>query len=645
METEIKSEQMQFVESHQPVLPSGEYSIFIEQQVFLQNKLKDSHTIEKKVVVRGERFNLDKSDINTCFPPNGSEGAYFNYLPHIVLKSGTLPWERNAGKEEKHIPWLALLLFDEDEVSEIRTVSVELKDLNGENYCKIDLETIESKTDKCDILEIPEILFKRIVPTKDDLTFLAHIRRVNNEKKENYNPDNRETEYSVIVGNRIPQEGKKSVVYLVSLENFYNDKFENRYKPKNGMIQLVALKNWCFTLAREEDTFVGIAKNLRHNSGTLKYPYDTSKQKNELLEKLLSMSYTLMPHHTREGEKTVSIYKGPLISYHSRRDIKLPVSCSDELVHFHTDTGMFDVSYAAAWQIGRLLAIKNKGFTVALYKWKKLLKQKALIKNEAKKIEEILGDTGIENNEILKSPELEDYEKEINTWLGQLKNLTGIPFNYIIADEKMVPKESMKFFTVDMNWIDCLIDGAMSIGRVTSKDQDQDNEKSENIQTSSDSAAKVLRNKKPGISGKIDKLTGIVIRSKLVSDWPGLEFQGFESDRKKMAIFNIRRPTDDLLLCLFEGDLKQIDINLPPEGFHFGISKNGEYNKKLRDLSTGKLIKDKKVQVPFRSGPEKDSRVLDIKELAKTLKTKTSAEFAVQMVESASKISFIRRQV
>jgi hypothetical protein len=37
---------------------------------------------------------------------------------------------------------------------------------------------------------------------------------------------------------------------------------------------------------------------------------------------------------------------------------------------YNPDTGMLDVSYAAAWQLGQLLALQNGNFAQMLYNWK-----------------------------------------------------------------------------------------------------------------------------------------------------------------------------------------------------------------------------------------------------------------------------------
>jgi hypothetical protein len=55
--------------------------------------------------------------------------------------------------------------------------------------------------------------------------------------------------------------------------------------------------------------------------------------------------------------------------------------------------------------------------------------------------------------------------EDLSKWLGRLRLLKGVPFNYLVPDERMLPPESIRFFYLDMNWVDSLLDGAFSIGR------------------------------------------------------------------------------------------------------------------------------------------------------------------------------------
>src|SRR3954447_18760906 len=49
-------------------------------------------------------------------------------------------------------------------------------------------------------------------------------------------------------------------------------------------------------------------------------------------------------------------------------------------------------------------------------------------------------------------------------WLARLCLLGGLPFDHLVPDARMLPPESMRFFFVDQNWLDALVDGALSIG-------------------------------------------------------------------------------------------------------------------------------------------------------------------------------------
>jgi len=74
----------------------------------------------------------------------------------------------------------------------------------------------------------------------------------------------------------------------------------------------------------------------------------------------------------RTGEKTVSWYRGPFVPYQvAPQNFTLPFASSDSALNYDPTTGMLDVSYAAAWELGRLISLQDKSFSIDLYNWKK----------------------------------------------------------------------------------------------------------------------------------------------------------------------------------------------------------------------------------------------------------------------------------
>jgi len=70
----------------------------------------------------------------------------------------------------------------------------------------------------------------------------------------------------------------------------------------------------------------------------------------------------------------------------------------------------------------------------------------------------------------MESTDTDQMPEDLTEWLGRLNLLYGVPYNYLIADAEMLPAESIRFFYLDPNWVDALVDGASSIGRVPSSD-------------------------------------------------------------------------------------------------------------------------------------------------------------------------------
>src|SRR5438874_2868368 len=62
----------------------------------------------------------------------------------------------------------------------------------------------------------------------------------------------------------------------------------------------------------------------------------------------------------------------------------------------------------------------------------------------------------------------------LTQWLGRLRLLYGVPFTNLVPHSMLLPKESIRFFYVDRNWTDRLVDGALSVGKTSTREYVQD---------------------------------------------------------------------------------------------------------------------------------------------------------------------------
>ena len=49
-------------------------------------------------------------------------------------------------------------------------------------------------------------------------------------------------------------------------------------------------------------------------------------------------------------------------------------------------------------------------------------------------------------------------------WIAKTWLLYDVPFQYLVPDERFLPMESVRFFHLDQNWIEAMVEGALSIG-------------------------------------------------------------------------------------------------------------------------------------------------------------------------------------
>jgi hypothetical protein len=94
------------------------------------------------------------------------------------------------------------------------------------------------------------------------------------------------------------------------------------------------------------------------------YPLEIAKTSViEFAKRQLAMGCVPLPHAMRHGNKTVSWYRGPLVpGKNTTTEVSLPIRAADELIYYDDAYGMFDVSYAAAWELAACSLCKTRAF-------------------------------------------------------------------------------------------------------------------------------------------------------------------------------------------------------------------------------------------------------------------------------------------
>lgn len=335
--------------------------------------------------VSAPRFNLEPGLINSVYPPASSVGVYHLSLPHIIFNRKTLPWERTI-KGTEPFPWLTLLLLSSREIKEHKvTVStmkasqLTNKGVNTDLVVPAIEPEIWENDDDVNVVELPLTLFKNICPLKEELPFLAHTRQIDMSLKESGSGStNPKGWFSVIVGNRLPQKNMDNSVFLVSLEG--HDASLTPAADNSQIIRLVVLKQWKFL--EQGYTFGELCNQLFKHIGPFRIENQSS---NNNVKKALDIGYMPINHTWRNGKKSVCWYRGPLVPVDVSTPEKYQYQNADQALRFDEETGMFDISYAIAWQLGRMLALHNQKFSTALCNWKSAYKRDKPL-NVAKKI-------------------------------------------------------------------------------------------------------------------------------------------------------------------------------------------------------------------------------------------------------------------
>jgi hypothetical protein len=543
-------------DSHRPVLSSGSYSVSASWKVFVDGVKQEEAIEDTGFHVAGERFSLKPSDIQALYPPEGSQGIYGNSLPHIVLSGDTLAWERSA-KPGSDAPWLALLLLakEESEACPLRTMTL----AEYRRTAALTLEPGQQDSDVVEVIEAPAALLHSVLPTLSELPRLCHVRV-------SKNGGSTTDSAAVVVSKRIPAHGRNTV-HLVALEDRYPD-LESRYLGSDFASQpacvLISLKSWSFTCeARNSPQPESLDKLFQR--------LDVSWLQLKGNEHYLSFGFVPLQHHFRTGESAASWYRGPLCSGPSRNVgaelVTLPAQSADELLWYDENFKMLNVTYAAAWELGRLLAMQNRRVYSLLHNWRR--KQIHCAHAVA------AGGMGescchLPQVQCACAAKVPDPPVELINWVDGLRKLQGVPYRYLMADERLLPSESLRFFSIDPLYINALLDGGLSSVRAPSHCPEH---------CRAGELALLSRNP-PG------SVTGFLFRSAAVAGWPNLEVSTLDSRGKALELYHRAQLSPTIMLYMFRGVIATVTIEQRSDTVHLSVpGPDNDANHPARNIN------------------------------------------------------------
>lgn len=690
--SEIPVGDIRFYDNFVPSLEAGNWWIHIDQSIdHSGNPLNvDSNgnviplTSKQEFVVSAPQFSIIPSEIINRYPPLGSTGRYGEVLPHIVFSDPLLPWEREMKGGGKHQPWLALLIFSEDELiyptgthSPTRSIATTVKDFMGSTVSgfkpTITKEDDVKDSDPCSYIQISTDVFKEITPRLKELRYLSHTRQINTGDKAVLGL-NEHGLFSVVVANRFPAQPTnadglpvKSFAHLVSVEGFESVLVDSPDFKSNDHVSILSLASWTFqTQADRKEDFRGLWNSIVNTEldGTtytasnlwLRIPskgVTPSTNAGKEIAKRLNDGFVPLNYQTRTSEQTFSWYRGPLTPLLTTEITKtVPFPTGDAAIIYDKTNGVFDMSLASAWQIGRSVALADKSFGKMLLDLRRkahritdhLLHRLQSDHFTVSDIDSLIHDSQVQDEFIslldkqllqdvgtgttsntnvsgnaggngdtdpktavknfLAQPKVQAKLIElvvtdldpIATWLSKLLLLYQIPFNYLVPDERMLPTESLRFFYLDNNWLGALLDGALSIGMQSSRDTFFYEITHGLLHEAAFEAQKIYRENLQGVAPSPTQVnenlvSGFLLRSALVSGWPNLAVRPYQNGSDdKLKILRMDHLSPTVLFCLVEGVPDYFELSEPQEGFRFGV--DDDWKIMLRNMVPPKASGD-----------------------------------------------------
>ncbi|GAW24016.1 hypothetical protein ANO14919_135950 [Xylariales sp. No.14919] len=572
----------------------------------------------QKFYVDAPQFSLPEGSVYSMYPPSGYPEDH-RILPHVVLSDPHLPWERSGSPKDDNkqdnrnkVPWTILVTFTQEELrlapgalgkdfkqTSTLAVSMTVEELLGVSDIGTPVETLidpdapdddpeqkKIKASKGDFIFIAPDLFKSLFSTFDSQNkqhvpqspdtaiykYLSHVRNINTTGMAVAGVEDVGI-FAVVVGCRsgpLNNETPISVcTHLISIEGV--EAMEG-FPDDKKFVGLCSLHSWNHTtmppgMLNAHDAFVSLGHTLNVLRAPdpviqrlLESPKNLSSPVATRLSQRLQDGYSLVKYRVQTGEETVAMYRGPFTPNVVQHKEGLD-KCSNsglDLQILDREVGIMDISYSAAWQLGRTLALGDQNYAAALARLRTAVQASAMkeckidavrfagdpwgfrrrseilrdLKRTVDRLDRVhLGDSQDPPGEhvpvFLPGPPKQRWRRprlnrrqypylgfsdrkianeypvhakraiqelaaawdgsiydETNdpvstdwmivlAWVMNLMFLSGVPAHYLISDPSHLEHESLRFFYIDPNWVDALVDGALSLANHMEEDRDR----------------------------------------------------------------------------------------------------------------------------------------------------------------------------
>lgn len=356
---------MKLLDKYLPPLSDGEYTIRVIQSTetispdpkdFKKTvSEKDEFKAQKQFSVLNRGFSLLQDDVFSVYPGENAQGDFSKELPFLVSGAKTLPWLY----DNKDLPWVALIAIGEGE--EVREQDMSISQLLSEKYDTLYFPVagmpdkyVEEKSDSCHVVDVERSLFCSIMPRKAEMEYLCHAKYTDLSGTEEH-VSGMDGFFSVMMGSRFIPRGKVTI-HLVSMLG-YPDCESSMYDFFTD-VRLVSLYHWSvFCEAKSDADFKSVIEKL-----------DTKAFGGIYANILSKRGVCAKVHYTRSGDATGSLYHSPLVPYKPEEipQVMGPCHSADSVLIYDRDKGVFDVTYSAAWQLGRIMVLSRKSVTRAI---------------------------------------------------------------------------------------------------------------------------------------------------------------------------------------------------------------------------------------------------------------------------------------